>query len=84
MSLQSGFQHPPMAESSLPLCVPSTSCQEMHTYQIICPKGQIIRKGCFTGGLIHISTRLLPRGEKFMLRITNAAGLIHEGHFKTC
>ncbi|MCU0396133.1 MAG: hypothetical protein MUF29_09490 [Chitinophagaceae bacterium] len=58
MTLQSGFQHPPMAGTD--------------------------RTTPLNPGFIHISTRLLPRGEKFMLRITNAVGLIHEGHFKTC
>jgi hypothetical protein len=83
MELLSGIVHPIMAESSLPISIPESTYKASYTYQIISSLGHILRKGCFQGSFIHISTRMLPKGEQFLLRINADTGMIHESRFKT-
>jgi hypothetical protein len=75
--------HPMMAESSLPLSIPAAKSNELLRYQIISTMGNIIRQGCFKGGFIYISTRLLPKGQRFLLRIVSEDAVLHEGPFQT-
>jgi hypothetical protein len=83
MELLSGIVHPVLVETSLPVSIPAASFKTSFTYQIISSLGHILRKGCFQGTDIYISTRLLPKGEQFLLRINGDAGVIHESRFKT-
>jgi hypothetical protein len=83
-ALQNGFLHPHLAETSLPISVPESLSRQQHCYQIISACGSIVRKGSFTGGFIHISTRMLPKGERFLLRILSNDCLCHEGKFAIC
>lgn len=83
MELLSGIAHPVLVETSLPVNIPEASYKNSYTYQIISSLGHILRKGCFQGSFIYISTRMLPKGEQFLLRINGDAGVIHESRFKT-
>jgi hypothetical protein len=83
MELLSGIVHPTMVETSLPVSIPEASYKASYTYQIISSLGHILRKGCFQGSFIYISTRLLPKGEQFLLRINSDAGTVIESKFKT-
>lgn len=75
--------HPLWAETSLPLTLPEVNCNATLTYQIISRVGQIIRQGSFRGGYVYISTRMLPKGQQFLLRIVCNDDVLHEGHFET-
>ncbi|HSC53455.1 MAG TPA: hypothetical protein VLC98_07545 [Phnomibacter sp.] len=81
--MNNGYLHPLLAEASLPLTIPPAQSNEMLRYQIISTMGNIIRQGCFKGGLIYISTRLLPKGERYLLRIVSEETVLHEGRFET-
>jgi len=81
--MSTGYMHPMLAETSLPLTIPAAQSNEMLRYQIISTMGNIIRQGCFKGGFIYISTRLLPKGQRFLLRIVSEETVLHEGRFET-
>jgi hypothetical protein len=81
--MSTGYLHPLLAEASLPLSVPDAQCNKMLHYQIISTMGSILRQGCFKGGFIYISTRLLPKGERYLLRIVSEETVLHEGRFET-
>ena len=76
------YAHPNMVENSLPLEA-NQRCENVLDYQIVCPKGAIVRKGSFTGQSVYISTRLLPKGERFRIRIMDKVRLVHDGVFET-
>jgi hypothetical protein len=78
-----GYMHPVWAEASLPVSIPEEQSNEMLTYQILSKMGSIIRQGRFRGGFVYISTRLLPKGQQFLLRIYSNNTVQHEGRFET-
>lgn len=82
--MNSGYVHPMMADASLPLSVPNELRNEMLRYQIVSAMGKILRQGTFKGSFVYISTRLLPKGERFLLRIVSNESVLHEGKFETC
>lgn len=81
--MNTGYMHPVLAEASLPISIPSCHCREMLQYQILSNVGQILRQGWFKGSNIYISTRLLPKGQRFLLRIVCNDQVLHEGRFET-
>ncbi len=82
--MRTGYLHPQWADASLELNIPDVFSGEMHRYQIISRIGMVVRQGSFTGRHIFISTQAMPKGEKFVLRISRADELMHEGRFETC
>jgi hypothetical protein len=80
--MSTGYLHPGLAETSLPVAIPAAQSNKMLRYQILSTMGSILRQGCFKGGFIYISTRLLPKGQSFMLRIVSEDLVLHEGRFQ--
>jgi hypothetical protein len=76
------YAHPLLVENSLPIEA-NRRCDHELRYHIVCPEGGIVRKGSFTGQSIYISTRLLPKGVRFKIRILEEDTLVHEGIFET-
>lgn len=81
--MNTGYMHPVLAESSLPISIPTCHCREMLQYQILSNMGQILQQGWFKGSIIYISTRMLPKGQRFLLRIVSNDKVLHEGRFET-
>lgn len=81
--MTTGYMHPVLAEASLPISIPYCHCREMLQYQILSNVGQILRQGWFKGSNIYISTRMLPKGQRFLLRIVSNDQVLHEGKFET-
>ncbi|HMP93046.1 MAG TPA: hypothetical protein PKD90_09270 [Phnomibacter sp.] len=76
------YVHPKMAENSL-LLEANRPNFEMVKYQILCPQNSVVRQGSFSGQAVFISTRTLPKGVRFRIKILSADRVLHDDVFET-